>query len=64
MVRPIARPTRRAGAIVATWGTPETEQGETTYRRRGRDAVEVVDRVLGKNGEWREFGRTTLRRVP
>ena len=55
---------RRTGAIIATWGTLETELGETTYRPNGRDAVEVVDRVRGKNGEWREFGRTTLRRVP
>jgi hypothetical protein len=52
------------GAVVAHWGTPETEQGETTYRRVEPDALEVVDRVLGKNGEWREFGRTRLTRVP
>ena len=57
MARPIDAE-RRAEAIVATWGTLETELGETTYRPDGRDAVEVVDRVRGKNGEWREFGRT------
>ncbi len=63
MARPIEAE-RRDGAIIATWGTLETELGETTYRPDGHDAVEVVDRVRGKNGEWREFGRTTLRRVP
>ena len=63
MVRPI-RAAIDDGALVATWGTPETELGETTYRRVGSDRLEVTDRVLGKNGEWREFGRSTLRRLP
>jgi hypothetical protein len=49
---------------VASWGTADTEQGETTYRHVSDRELEVVDRVLGKNGEWREFGRSTLRRVP
>lgn len=69
MVRPITaafdRPSENASpALVAHWGTPETEQGETTYRRVSDQELEVVDRVLGKNGEWREFGRSTLGRVP
>jgi len=63
MVRPIAAAIA-GDALVATWGTPETEQGETTYRRVSANELEVVDRVLGKNGEWREFGRSTLRRLP
>jgi hypothetical protein len=72
MVRPL-RATRTARgsieghatieAVVALWGTPETEQGETTYRRVSTDALEIVDRVLGTNGEWREFGRTSLTRT-
>jgi hypothetical protein len=62
-VRPI-RGGPDGDAVVARWGTAETEQGETTYRRLTPDTIEVVDRVLGKNGEWREFGRTTLRRQP
>jgi hypothetical protein len=69
MVRPITAaiegpPGGYPSALVAAWGTPETEQGETTYRRVSPDDLEVVDRVLGKNGAWREFGRSTLRRVP
>lgn len=63
MVRPIMAAIDGA-ALVAKWGTPETEQGETTYRRVSADELEVVDRVLGKTGEWREFGRSTLRRLP
>ena len=69
MVRPITAvidgpPGAFPSALVAAWGTPETEQGETTYRRLSPDQLEVVDRVLGKDGTWREFGRSTLRRVP
>lgn len=63
-VRPIRGGADGADAVVARWGTAATEQGETTYRRVAPDAIEVVDRVLGKNGQWREFGRSTLRRVP
>jgi hypothetical protein len=69
MARPITAAFNRSlgtttPALVASWGTPETEQGETTYRRVSAEELEVVDRVRGKNGEWREFGRSTLRRVP
>jgi hypothetical protein len=63
-VRPIRAGPDGMTAVIAHWGTPDTEQGETTYRRASPDALEVVDRVLGKNGAWREFGRSTLRRVP
>lgn len=63
-VRPIRGGPDGDDAVVAHWGTAATEQGETTYRRLSRDAIEVVDRVLGKSGQWREFGRSTLRRVP
>ena len=50
-------------AIVATWGTPETEVGETTYRLTASASMEIIDRVRGKDGQWREFGRTLLQRV-
>lgn len=63
-VRPIRGGPDGADTVVALWGTAATEQGETTYRRVAPDAIEVVDRVLGKDGRWREFGRSTLRRVP
>jgi hypothetical protein len=69
MVRPISAaidgaPGRYPSALVAHWGTADTEQGETTYRRLSPDELDVVDRVRGKDGAWREFGRSTLRRVP
>jgi len=63
-VRPIRAGPEGADSVVARWGTPETEQGETTYRRVSAEAIEVIDRVRGKSGAWREFGRSTLRRVP
>ena len=49
-------------AHVSNWGAPETEVGETTYRLTPSGALEVVDRVRGKDGQWREFGRTLLER--
>jgi hypothetical protein len=62
-IRPIAA-VRGTDAIVSTWGTPETEVGETTYRLVAADRMELVDRVRGKDGTWREFGRSQLTRVP
>jgi hypothetical protein len=44
------------------WGSETTERGRTAYRLEG-DTLEVVDEVLLKDGEWREFGRSVLRRV-
>jgi hypothetical protein len=60
-IRPIEA--RQDGdAIVAQWGTPETEVGETTYRLLASDRMDVIDRVRQKDGTWRDFGRTTLTR--
>jgi hypothetical protein len=50
-------------ALVASWGSPSTEEGETTYRLLADGQLEVVDRVKGRNGVWREFGRTRLSRT-
>lgn len=50
---------REGDALVSRWGTPETEEGETTYRLRPDGTMEVIDRVKGKDGTWREFGRAT-----
>jgi hypothetical protein len=44
------------------WGSETTERGRTAYRLEG-DTLEVVDEVLLKDGEWREFGRSVLQRV-
>jgi hypothetical protein len=53
---------REEDALVARWGTPDTEEGETTYRLLSDSEMEVVDRVKSKDGTWREFGRSRLRR--
>jgi hypothetical protein len=49
-------------ALVSRWGTAETEEGETSYRLLGADSMEIVDRVKGKDGTWRDFGKSTLTR--
>ena len=59
MFRPLEA--RRDGdALVSQWGTPETEQGETTYRLLADGKMEVVDRVKSKDGTWRTFGQSGL----
>jgi hypothetical protein len=61
MFRPLDA--RRDGdALVSKWGTPETEEGETTYRLTSDSRMEIVDRVKSKDGTWREFGRSTVTR--
>ena len=61
MLRPLDA--RRDGdALVSNWGTPDTEEGETTYRLRPDGTMEVIDRVKGKDGTWREFGRASYTR--
>lgn len=50
-------------ALVASWGTDATEQGETTYTLLADGHLEVVDRVKARTGAWREFGRTRLSRT-
>ncbi|HYB95859.1 MAG TPA: hypothetical protein VEC39_12865 [Vicinamibacterales bacterium] len=47
-------------ALVSQWGTPDTEEGETTYWLMPDGRLEVIDRVKGKDGSWREFGRSTV----
>ena len=49
-------------ALVASWGTPETELGETTYRLTTTGSMEILDRVRGKDGQWRDFGKVTASR--
>ena len=61
MFRPLDA--RRDGdALISKWGTPETEEGETTYRLTSDSRMEIVDRVKSKDGTWREFGRSTVSR--
>jgi hypothetical protein len=53
---------REGDALVSKWGTPETEEGETTYRLTSDSRMEIVDRVKSKDGTWREFGRSIVTR--
>ena len=61
MIRPIEA-SRTGDSLVAKWGTPETELGETTYRLLPDGSMEILDRVQGKDGTWRDFGRVVVRR--
>jgi len=59
MFRPLdAR--REGDALVSKWGTPETEEGETTYRLLADGRMDVIDRVKSKDGTWRQFGQSGL----
>jgi len=49
-------------ALVALWGSPDKEEGKSTYRLIDDGTLEVVDTVKQKDGTWREFGRATLKR--
>ena len=51
---------RDGDALVSKWGTPETEEGETTYRLLPDGKMEVTDRVKSKDGTWRVFGQSGL----
>jgi hypothetical protein len=48
--------------LVALWGTPETEEGKSTYQLIDETTMEVVDLVKQKDGTYREFGRAKLKR--
>lgn len=53
---------RDGDALVSKWGTPQTEEGETTYRLMSDTQMDIIDRVKSKDGTWREFGRSTVQR--
>ena len=61
MVRPIEG-SGDGAALVSKWGTPASEEGETTYRLLSDSEMEIVDRVKSRDGTWREFGRSRVRR--
>ena len=48
--------------LVAWWGSPETEEGKSTYQLIDDTTMEVVDSVKQKDGTFREFGRAKLNR--
>lgn len=47
-------------ALVSSWGTPDTEMGETTYKLVSPTRLEVTDRVRQRDGAWRTFGQSVL----
>jgi hypothetical protein len=49
-------------ALIAFWGTPEQEQGKSSYRIVESGKMEVVDSVRQKDGTWKEFGRFVVTR--
>jgi len=49
-------------ALIALWGTPETEQGKSIYRLLDDNRIEVVDAVRVKDGSWKEFSRNIFAR--
>jgi hypothetical protein len=59
MLRPLDA-TRDGDALVSKWGTPDTEEGETTYRLLPDGTMAVTDRVKSKDGTWRVFGQSGL----
>ena len=62
MLRPLdAR--REGDALISKWGTPQTEEGETTYRLMSDTRMDIIDRVKSKDGTWREFGRTSVEKT-
>lgn len=49
--------------LVGAWGSPDKEEGKSTYRLVDANTLEVIDTVKQKDGTWREFGRATLKRT-
>lgn len=62
-IRPIEA-TQDGDALVAAWGTADTERGETTYRLLPNGEMEILDRVLSRSGDWRPFGRVVAKKSP
>lgn len=49
-------------ALIAFWGSAETEQGKSTYRILEPNKLEVIDEVRQKDGSFKPFGRFILQR--
>jgi histidine triad (HIT) family protein len=49
--------------LTSWWGTPQTQEGKTIYRLINNNAVEIIDSVKTKTGEWRQFNRNTLEKM-
>ena len=48
-------------ALVAEWGTPDTEQGRTRYQLKEQNVMEVTDWVKTTSG-WQQFNQTIFSR--
>lgn len=48
--------------LIAFWGSPEKEEGKTTYRLIDDSTLQVVDAVKQNDGTFREFSSATLKR--
>lgn len=53
----------RMDSFVAHWGTKGTVEGKTVYLVKNRQTVMVVDSILARNGQWRQFAKSILERV-
>ncbi|MEX1994165.1 MAG: hypothetical protein WD929_05840 [Steroidobacteraceae bacterium] len=60
---PLTGSVDESAAMTILWGTAETERGRSSYRISDA-GLEVRDEVLGPDGAWHSFGRTTLTRLP
>ena len=48
--------------LTSFWGSPDTEEGKSTYQLINHSTLQVVDAVKQKDGTFREFTRATLKR--
>ena len=60
MILPL-RATPQSDALAVEWGDAATERGRITYRLEA-DTLHITDEVLGKDGQWKVFGRSRLQR--
>jgi hypothetical protein len=50
-------------SLTSDWGDDRTEVGRTVYRLVDAGTLEVVDAVRQPDGQYREFGRSVLKRL-
>jgi hypothetical protein len=50
-------------SLTSDWGDDRTEMGRTVYRLVDAGTLEVVDAVRQPDGQYREFGRSVLKRL-
>ena len=49
-------------SLIALWGAADTERGKSIYSLLADGRLEVVDSVMQKDGNFKEFGRFVLSR--